>query len=414
MAAQGTQVLVWEGRPSDYASAEEIRSYIAGGGNLLICLTSQPYIDVIGPILATSSQTMDLTLNWLLPAFGLGMSNRAHESRGDMLETSQAEGAIELGESASYEGIWFPLEVGAGMSVVTIGHGADNQKPQVVVAAGAAGLGKAAVVSLREWFPGADRGREREPWQYALLTGILDWFAEDELQQQFPEAAQCWAAARNLVATGQHGAAVQELDKVEDGVPSAADARYWAGCLLADEVGDTDEAVQRWREVTTMAADKLLPNTTDPWLVRMAHLRLGIAAVRAGDERTATAELTQAAGNDCDAIWGQAWVAAGDLKLAQGDYLGAAQSFRNVADELGHSEERFRALFGLAYALQGQGKPEAAARVYDAIVVEFGRAPLPGDMDTRWPDPWQSYYPPNTRGDEPRVADAVAAARPRP
>ncbi|HUW12066.1 MAG TPA: CsgG/HfaB family protein, partial [Anaerolineae bacterium] len=176
LAAQGIQVLVWEGRSSDYASAEEIRSYIAGGGNLLICLTSQPYIDVIGPILATSSQTMDLSLNWLLPAFGMGMSNRAQESRGVPFETSGAELAIELGESASYEGIWFPLEVGPGMSVVTIGHGADNQKPEVVAAA-SIGLGKVAVVSLRDWFPGADTNSEREPWQYDLLEGILDWFA---------------------------------------------------------------------------------------------------------------------------------------------------------------------------------------------------------------------------------------------
>ncbi|HUW08505.1 MAG TPA: hypothetical protein VM537_02205, partial [Anaerolineae bacterium] len=68
------------------------------------------------------------------------------------------------------------------------------------------------------------------------------------------------------------------------------------------------------------------------------------------------------------------------------------------------------ALFGLAYALDKQGKPDASARVYDAIVVEFGKAPLPVDMDTRWPDPWQTYYPPDTRGEEPRVADAVAAA----
>jgi len=407
MAAQGIQVLVWEARPSDYASAEGIRSYIAGGGNLLICLTYQPYIDVIGPILATSSQTMDLTLNWLLPAFGLGMSNRAQESRGDMLETSEEELAVELGESASYEGIWFPLEAGSGMSVVTIGHGADNQNPQVAVAAGAAGLGKVAVVSLREWFPGADRGREREPWQYALLTGILDWFANDELPQRYPAAAEHWAAARNLVATGQHGVAVQELDKVQDGVPSAADARYWAGCLLADRVGDPDGAARRWREVAAST-------TAEPWLVRMANLRLGIAAARAGNERNAIPYLRLAAGEKPDAIWGQAWVAAGDLKLAQRDYLGAAQSFRNVADELGHSEERFRALFGLAYALEGQGKPEAAARVYDAIVVEFGEAPLPVDMDTRWPDPWHVYYPPDTRGDGPTVADAVAVARPRP
>jgi hypothetical protein len=83
-----------------------------------------------------------------------------------------------------------------------------------------------------------------------------------------------------------------------------------------------------------------------------------------------------------------------------------------VADELPHSEERFRALFGLAYALLKQDMPDAAARVFDSVEVEFGKAPLPDDIDTRWPDPWDLYYPLGSRPESATVSDAVAAARP--
>jgi len=404
LSAQGIQVLVWEGRPTDYPSSEQLRAYVAGGGRLLICLSSQPSIAIIGPTMATSSQTMDPSLNWLLPTFGMSMSERAREARSVPLETVAVEPALALGDSPSYRGTWFPLQVESVTGVAVVVHGADGQGPDAVVAAASIGFGKLAVVSLRNWFPGADEDEERDPWQYTLLAGILDWFANDDLPQRYPAAAEQWAAGRNLEAVEEYGAAVQELDDIDDAAPSAADARYWAACLVSDRLGDTDGAARRWRQVASSSK-------ADPWLVRMAHLRLGVAAVRAGDERTSTQELSVAAGDRPDRIWGQAWVAAGDLKLAQGDYLGAAQSFRNVADELGHSEERFRALFGLAYSLERQGKPEAAARVYDAIVVEFGKAPLPRDIDTRWPDPWQIYYPTDKRSDEPTVADAVAVAR---
>ena len=429
LATQGIQVLVWEGQPYDYASVEQLRSYVAGGGNVLICLSSQPYIDVVGPTSATNSRTMDTSLDWLLPAFGMAMSDRARVRQqgsisplgrlpafgaglpddGNGASALQVAGTgvpvgIAFDGPASYDDAWFPLLVPPDMAVLTIGGDSDEATADVVVAARKLGLGKVAVVSLQGWFPGTDTNEERDPWQYALLGGILDWFGNDELPQQYPGAAQHWAAARKLVALEEYGAAVQELDEIEEGISFAPDARYWAGCLLADNLGDIDGAAQRWREV-------IVAEGMDAWLVRMAHLRLGTAAVRAGDERTSARELALAAGDVPDGIWGQAWVAGGDLKLAQGDYLGAAQAFRKVADELGHSEERFRALFGLAYSLARQGKPEAAGRVYDAIVVEFGKAPLPEDMDTCWPDPWSTFYPADTRGDEPRVADAVAAAR---
>ncbi|MDH4179265.1 MAG: hypothetical protein OEV33_02045, partial [Armatimonadota bacterium] len=406
LAGEGVQILIWEGRVLDFPPAEQLRSYVAGGGNLLICLGSQPSMAVIGPTLATASATMDLSPNWLLPAFAMELHTRAVESDSAKLLPALRSPLPIPAQPATYSGVWFPLRAAEATALLRVSRAGESEEASdLVVAAGAVGMGKVAVVSLRDWFLGADSKRNVDQWQFDLLQGILDWFAADELPQDYPEAAQHWTAARQLVAVGEYGTAVQELDKVEDGVPSAADARYWAGCLLADRVGDVDGAVQRWREAVAS-------QDVDRWLARMAHLRLGVAAVRAGDERSATPELTQAAGEQPDGIWGQAWVAAGDLKLAQGDYLGAAQAFRKVADELGHSEERFRALFGLAYALDRQGKSEAAVRVYDAIAVEFGEVPLPGDMDTRWPDPWQAYYPPDTRGDEPRVADAVAAARP--
>jgi hypothetical protein len=49
--------------------------------------------------------------------------------------------------------------------------------------------------------------------------------------------------------------------------------------------------------------------------------------------------------------------------------------------------------------------------VCDSITVEFGNAPLPPDLDTRWPDPWERYYPSDERVPNARVADAVAAVR---
>jgi tetratricopeptide (TPR) repeat protein len=408
LSAHGIQVLIWERRPSDFPPVEDLRAYVAGGGNLLICLSSQPPIAIIGPTLATSSSTLDSSLNWLLPAFGLRMSDQASEASSVPVESVGADPALGLGKSPAYRGMWFPLQAPPGMAVVTIGSGAGDRQPEVVVAVARVGLGKLAMVSLRDWVPGADAepDEERDPWQYALLSGLLDWFGQDDLSRRHPRVAAQWAAAREAAAAGDYGAAVLALDRVEVGVPSGPDARYGAGCLLADKLGDQNGAARRWREAAASDAD--------PWLVRSANLRLGIAAVRAGDERLALSCLRLAAGEQPDALWGQARLAMGDLRLAQGDYLGAAEAFREVADELGHSEERFRALFGLAYALGKQERPAASARVYEAITVEFGKAPLPTDMDARWPDPWPTYFPHDQRPDEPTVADAVAAARPAP
>ncbi|MGD0111875.1 MAG: CsgG/HfaB family protein, partial [Armatimonadota bacterium] len=405
LAGEGVQILIWEGRTSDYPSADQLRSYVAGGGNLLVCLGSQPSMVMIGPTLATTSGTTDLGLNWLLPAFAMEIEGRALESDSAQLSAASPPWFRIPAQPASYSGVWFPLRAAGEATSLRIRDTRTSNEVSAVAAGETIGLGKVVVVSLRDWFVGAD-SNDLAQWQFDLLRGTLDWFGKPDLPQRYPQAAQHWAAARNLAAVGEYGAAVQELDKVDVGVPSAADARYSAACLLADKVGDVDGAVRRWREV-------IASKDADTWLLRMAHLRLEIAAVRAGDERTATQELTQAAGEHPDGIWGQAWVAAGDLKLAQGDYLGAAQSFRSVADELGHSEERLRALFGLAYALNKQGKPEAAARVFDSVAAEFGKAPLPADMDQRWPDPWQTYFPRELRKQEPTVADAVAAAGPK-
>ncbi|GAG02373.1 unnamed protein product, partial [marine sediment metagenome] len=264
---------------------------------------------------------MDLTLDWLLPAFGMGMSDRAIRARSAPLENSGAAPAVVLEESASYRGIWFPIQVPPSMSVLSIRATTEEQASGVVTAATRVGLGKVAVVSLRGWFPGADNDRERDPWEYGLIAGILDWFGAAELPRRHPAAAQHWAAARRLAATGAYGAAVQELDRVGASLPAADDARYWAACLLADRIGDTDGAVRRWREVSASKA-------ADPWLVRMANLRLGILALRARDGQNASRYLRAAASEQPDRIWGAAWVAAGDLRLAQGDYLGAAQHFR--------------------------------------------------------------------------------------
>jgi tetratricopeptide (TPR) repeat protein len=406
-AEQGVHLIAWEGRKLDFPTSEDLRAFVAGGGSLLIYPSAQLHLEAHDPFLATSNETLELRLNWLLPAFSMHISEQLLDAEQALLSPGSADIGISL-NSPPYSGIFSPLDVGEAMSLLKLRSPEDSSGGVTVGAVASIGLGKVAVVSFRDWFPSVNPGWITLPqWQTTLFEGILDWFAEDELPQRYPAVAEHWAAARSLVAVGEHGAAAQELDQVAISVPSGPDARYWAGCLLADKLGDTDGAARRWREV-------IASGSADTWLLRMAHLRLAVAAVRAGDERTATAELALAAGEQPDGIWGQAWVAAGDLKLAQGDHLGAARAFRRVADELGHTEERFRALFGLAHALEGQGKPEAAARVYDAIVVEFGKARLPQDMDTRWPDPWQVYYPPDTRADEPTVADAVAVARPRP
>jgi tetratricopeptide (TPR) repeat protein len=402
---EGVQLLTWEGKLSDVPTADELRAYVAGGGSLLILHCAQATNLFFEPVLSGSATSLDITLDWLLPAFGMGISPRITEVHDSTpLFPRSAPLTVALDEP-NYRGRYYAIAAPEVMSLLKLRPPGQSQ-PDTVAAIARIGLGRVAVVSLQDWIAASNVVDDAVlPWNLQLMKSIMDWLSAPRSADKSP-VARHWAAARNLVSIDDYGAAVQEVDKVAIDTPSGPDARYWAGCLLADKVGDVDGAARRWRQAAASS-------DADPWLVRMAHLRLGIAAVRAGDERTATPELTQAAGEQPDGIWGQAWVAMGDLKLMQADYLRAAQAFRKVADELGHCEERFRALFGLAYAFDKQGKPEAAARVYDAIAVEFGKAPLPGDMDTRWPDPWQTYYPSDRRADAPTVADAVAAARGR-
>jgi tetratricopeptide (TPR) repeat protein len=400
-AAQGVHLLAWEGRTAGMPTAEELRAYVAGGGALLVFLSDQLMLDEHDPFLATSSETFDVSLNWLLQAFGMSVAERVLEADALPLLPGNADIGLDL-DRPEYEGRFSALEVPEGASLLNLrrpGHAGED----VVAAAVTVALGKVAVISFRNWFASANWVGVQPQWQFDLLQGILDWFGNAGPARRHPQDAEHWSAARGLVAAADCSAAVMELDRIDIGGASGPDARYWSACLLADRVGDRDGAVSRFREVAGADADR--------WLVRMANLRLGVLAVQSGDEDSAMRHLSAAAGEEPDRIWGRAWIAAGNLRLAQGRHLEAARCFRKVSNGLAHSEERFRALFGLAHALAKQQKPDAAALVCDSITVEFGNAPLPPDLDTRWPDPWERYYPSDERVPNARVADAVAAVR---
>jgi tetratricopeptide (TPR) repeat protein len=64
LASQGVQILIWQGRRSDYPLAEEVRAYVASGGKLLICLGSQESIGILGPILATIHSVISNDALW--------------------------------------------------------------------------------------------------------------------------------------------------------------------------------------------------------------------------------------------------------------------------------------------------------------------------------------------------------------
>jgi tetratricopeptide (TPR) repeat protein len=442
----GLQVLMWEGRRSDAATADDLRAYVAGGGSLLVLLSDQRFHATAGSLLGGSAESLDVTLDWLLPAFGMHLSHhvttpsapspflpgdvplplpsadraplgpalspsaaeeRAWESKeipqggerpsaGRPLHLSSVTSRLS---AATYVDPYFPIDAPRGTSALRL-QGPDRAPPDTVVALCHVGLGKFAIVSLSKWFPSGDRGDSRLPvWQSDLLHGVMDWLSTPAAEAHF-EAADRWAESRAALAARDFPTAIAALDRL----PADPDAVYWAARIADDRLGLGLEAASRYRQV-------LASQQADAWLKRKASLDLGVLAMRSANEAAAREYLTAAAGAEPDLVWGQARVVIGDLKLGQGDSLGAAQEFRRVADELGHSEERCRALFGLAYTLARQGKPEAAERVYDALAMEFGKAPLPADMDTRWPDPWRAYYPPERRGPQPTVLGAVAAGK---
>jgi len=117
-----------------------------------------------------------------------------------------------------------------------------------------------------------------------------------------------------------------------------------------------------------------------------------------------------------DVLWATSLIEQGSMAVVQGDFAAAEPLFREVVSVFGHSGVRIRALFGLGYAVENQGRLAEAARIYRAIEEEYGEAHLPPNLEYDWPDPWRLYWPvsarPKFEEGEPlriRVQDAVRA-----
>ncbi len=112
---QGIQILMWEGRTADFPPADVLRTYVAGGGNVLVLMSASRFGDYFGyhgGLLATSSETLDPSLNWLLPAFGLSMSTRPFHVRSAALVPAPADIGLLL-DSPRYSGPLFHVSATA-------------------------------------------------------------------------------------------------------------------------------------------------------------------------------------------------------------------------------------------------------------------------------------------------------------
>jgi hypothetical protein len=92
----------------------------------------------------------------------------------------------------------------------------------------------------------------------------------------------------------------------------------------------------------------------------------------------------------------------GVLALQTRNYPLAESYFRQVVNEVGHSAERLRGLFGLAFAIEKQKRFAEATRIYQIIDTEYGAmetwtllvSTYSGEAD-------RFYYPPDVQPEDP-------------
>jgi len=405
----GTLVIIYDGEIPWGLDPEDLRAWVAHGGRLLLLNRTIGH-ETWGETVLASDLTRDQTLNWVLYPFGIAMD----PSRTWSSAEAKPEQVVPTGHPMTqglkpfaYSGDWWPLICPEKMAALRLAKenspASDNNSAErgpVVAAATQLGLGRVAVVTLREWFPsGSYEGwRSPAPWEEALLAHVMGWLTEPEADPQRRQLAD------RFIAPWQTYTEVGPLDSIEQfrsleklpGLPGE-EVRYLVARLLCSS-GSSQEALPRFRDLARSASDPSLRRAAALWLCRLYG--------EANEPREAQEYYRLAASVHGDKLWAKATIQLGDLSVQREDFKKAEERFREVASVTRYSEERIRAIFGLAYTLERQGRLGEAARLYQALKKQYGYAMMPPSLDQAWPDPWQLYWP---QAERPQDSSASAS-----
>ena len=404
LGVSGTLVLVYRGMTPEIPSAEDLRAWVAHGGRLLLLCRRPGYEEVRPGIVLSSRRSLDQTLNWVLEQFGMRMDPSSTWTKVKMPLAPTAHPMTQGMAASAYSGLYWPLLCPPEASALRLtdldAAAGTGGREAVVGAAREFGLGRVAVVTLRDWFPCGDRQdwtRKHDPWEDPLFARVMAWLTRpqsDPAKQKLVERfAKAWDATMAYYPRG--GLEQFEGLTLSPGL-SGQEAKYLVARIL--------ERTYRW---VTWQAPSPLPlfqelarSGGEAWLRRASALWAARVLRHDKKPKQALEHYRAAAAVSGDALWASAVVEQGDVALEQGDSKAAEARFCEVASIYGHSEERIRALFGLGYALERQRRFADAVRVYGVIADEYGKARLPPFLDDDWCDPWQWYWPRSARQGE--------------
>jgi len=396
IGSSGTLVLIYGGRQPSMPSADDLRAWVVHGGRLLL-LCQQLNEFMYAPDSPQSGRaTLDQTLNWILPAFGMRMDPAALWTLSQDQPVTPAERAPVPGlESFAYTGEWSPMTCPDEAVVLRLAGEAGqpasaHTSGAVVAAARDFGLGRVAVVTLRDWFPAMAWPDRPAPWDERLLARVMAWLTEPQRDPAKSKLVERFARAWEARMADYPNGGFREFEALmRQPGPWGEEARYIVAQMRTggggSGAGNAAAALPMFAELARSARD--------PWLRRMSALWAGRLATWRDNPAQALDYYRMAAAEQRDYLWASAIIGQADVAVHQGDLHQAEARFREVANTIGHSSERIRALYGLGYSLEHQGRKAEAARLYQAIADEYGEVQLPPFLEPLWADPRNLYWP---------------------
>jgi len=412
LGTMGTLFVVYNGLRPNWIPAEQLRSWVVQGGRLLVvCRRPVGEVSSRGTAYENPREILDPSMNWLTTLFGITLDPTSDWVQLEGRKVAPTSHPLAQGlESFEYGGDGWRIICPEEWAVLRIANPSSGPQGSAVMAARQMGLGRVAAVTLRNWFPSYDT-YPGGPWEEPLFARTMEWLTEapsPEQRKLVDQAAKAWG---QYLEDGAYWFAepVAFASVARLGGPWGQEAQFTMANAYARQVEERHRAQQtRPRDAQPAEAAEVAQKAEriyrqliragwDEWLQRAAALNLGRLLWWQGDGRKAIQYYRQAAAVHGDPLWAAARVEEGDITLEAGDFASAESSLREVTTVAPHTKERLRALYGLGYALERQGRTADAARVYRALEEEYGLITLGVGFEALYADPWHLYYPESVR-----------------